>query len=373
MANVLGELFGEIAESIRSKTGDTATMKPAQFPEKISAIKTPSSILPLSIAENGTYTAPAGVDGYNPIVVEVDPVLQDKTITENGEYTADSGFDGLGKVTVEVAGSGGGSLPAGLYWEHANTKRLSKFTQRQFTFNGDIYLFSVPYTGSGSDIIAYKLTDGDWINVVPQTRLYTSMIGGKMTEYDGKLHLFTNKIHYVFDGTSFTRLNDLPENVVSCVVFNGQLLTHSNDNEKIYVWDKSADAWNLYAETGTGRYRSHYMFVYNGELYSYLSKNFYKLTDGKWVHNNVTTEKSYTFLYAFNGVCYLYHNGANNALQIAKYDPSTNLVSEIGKMPFIFSSGIYYPWSHDNKLRIVAGDNTNGFVDLIAHEIESTD
>lgn len=71
MANVLGELFGEIAESIRSKTGDTATMKPAQFPEKISAIKTPSIILPLSIAENGTYTAPAGVDGYNPIVVDV--------------------------------------------------------------------------------------------------------------------------------------------------------------------------------------------------------------------------------------------------------------------------------------------------------------
>ena len=40
MANVLGELFQDIADSIRAKTGDTATMKPAEFPDKIAAIET---------------------------------------------------------------------------------------------------------------------------------------------------------------------------------------------------------------------------------------------------------------------------------------------------------------------------------------------
>lgn len=39
MANVLGALFGEIADAIREKTGETGTMKPAQFPEKIGAIE----------------------------------------------------------------------------------------------------------------------------------------------------------------------------------------------------------------------------------------------------------------------------------------------------------------------------------------------
>ena len=39
MANVLGELFGAIAGAIRSKTGEEGTMKPAEFPEKISAIE----------------------------------------------------------------------------------------------------------------------------------------------------------------------------------------------------------------------------------------------------------------------------------------------------------------------------------------------
>lgn len=38
MANVLGELFGNIANAIREKTGDTTTMKPAEFPSKIGQI-----------------------------------------------------------------------------------------------------------------------------------------------------------------------------------------------------------------------------------------------------------------------------------------------------------------------------------------------
>lgn len=39
MANVLGELFSGIANAIREKTGETGTMKPNEFPAKISAIE----------------------------------------------------------------------------------------------------------------------------------------------------------------------------------------------------------------------------------------------------------------------------------------------------------------------------------------------
>jgi hypothetical protein len=97
-------------------------------------------IEPLSVTENGTYTAPNGIDGYSPIEVNVpipngyikpsgvlnitkngtydvtekasavvsiperEIVLQDKTIEENGTYSADEGYDGLGQVTVNVSG-----------------------------------------------------------------------------------------------------------------------------------------------------------------------------------------------------------------------------------------------------------------------------
>ena len=59
----------------------------------------------LSITANGTYTAPADVDGYSPVVVNVPervPVLEDKNITSNGTFSASSGFDGLGTVVVDV-------------------------------------------------------------------------------------------------------------------------------------------------------------------------------------------------------------------------------------------------------------------------------
>lgn len=38
--NALSSLFSDIADAIRGKTGDTATMKPAEFPEKIATIET---------------------------------------------------------------------------------------------------------------------------------------------------------------------------------------------------------------------------------------------------------------------------------------------------------------------------------------------
>ena len=58
-----------------------------------------------SITENGTYTAPEGVDGYSPITVNVPiptPVIQSKSITENGTYTAPEGVDGYSPITVNV-------------------------------------------------------------------------------------------------------------------------------------------------------------------------------------------------------------------------------------------------------------------------------
>lgn len=39
MSNALSTLFGDIADAIREKSGETGTMKPAEFPDKIAAIQ----------------------------------------------------------------------------------------------------------------------------------------------------------------------------------------------------------------------------------------------------------------------------------------------------------------------------------------------
>lgn len=59
-----------------------------RFIEEAAVAANKAVIEPLTITENGTYTAPAGVDGYNPVTVNVDPtkvtILKEQTI---------SGFD----------------------------------------------------------------------------------------------------------------------------------------------------------------------------------------------------------------------------------------------------------------------------------------
>ena len=66
-------------------------------------------IEPISITENGTYTAPEGVDGYDPVTVNVPiptPVIEPISITQNGIYTPPSDIDGYGTITVDVPSSG---------------------------------------------------------------------------------------------------------------------------------------------------------------------------------------------------------------------------------------------------------------------------
>ena len=80
------------------------------------------AIQALEVTENGTYTAPDGVDGYSPITVKVDvelpdvpdPVIQPLEITENGTYIAPEGVDGYSPVTVHIESSGGDDMAGAL-------------------------------------------------------------------------------------------------------------------------------------------------------------------------------------------------------------------------------------------------------------------
>ena len=60
----------------------------------------------LSVTENGTYTAPSGVDGYNPITVNVPGITPTGTIsiTQNGTVDVTQ----YASANVNVSGGGGG-------------------------------------------------------------------------------------------------------------------------------------------------------------------------------------------------------------------------------------------------------------------------
>lgn len=72
MANVLGTLFGEIAGAIREKTGETGTMKPAEFAQKIADLQIGGGSDGVQIYQkmhsiNGAYNSRVSVDfGFKP-------------------------------------------------------------------------------------------------------------------------------------------------------------------------------------------------------------------------------------------------------------------------------------------------------------------
>ena len=66
--------LGSVADAIRTKGGTSAPLTyPQGFIDAIGDIQTGGSaiIQSLSVTQNGTYTAPSGVDGYSPVTVNV--------------------------------------------------------------------------------------------------------------------------------------------------------------------------------------------------------------------------------------------------------------------------------------------------------------
>ena len=148
MSNALGTLFGDIANAIREKNGETGTMKPAEFPEKI-----------------------LGIEGSSPDVCYVTFMSYDGTV----EY---------GKKAVAVGDDCADPITRGIF----ATPTRESTAQYNYTFAG----WSTEANG-GLDSTALKAVSADrtvYANFAAVLRYYT------ITYYDGDTVLKTENLAY---------------------------------------------------------------------------------------------------------------------------------------------------------------------------------
>ena len=97
------EYLTDIAVAIRTKNFSENQYKPKEMAEAILAIRGgDGAIEALKVDVNGLYEAPEGVDGYNPVLVDVQPTIESLEINENGTYEVAEGVDGYSPITVDV-------------------------------------------------------------------------------------------------------------------------------------------------------------------------------------------------------------------------------------------------------------------------------
>ena len=130
-----------IGDAIREKTGKVDLLSPAQMAIEITDIQTGGAIEALDITSNGTYNAPEGIDGYNPITVNVP---QDGSPPEEA-------FHITGNCSYKFA-NGGWDWFVKLYGDRVTTSNIDSAPNMFYNSQIEALPFDLNFKSGGADV-----------------------------------------------------------------------------------------------------------------------------------------------------------------------------------------------------------------------------
>lgn len=266
--------------------------------------------------------------------------------------------------------SGSSSLEAGVYYNRELPQPPNNYYQQWFKFGGELYLITLTCSGLGNNCEIYKYTDGSWVKTVSAFTSYLSTPGNYcMIEYNGKMHMIgaDSVYHLVFDGTTCTMLNNLPQKAYQVCAFiqNGEYKYYSYKTGSIYVWDEESDSWSEEANVASSN-TYYYAFTHGDDVFFWYQKNLYKYEDGA-ITAFATMEgyPMFTNEGCIFGDYFYYITSKTNSGKMRKYNLLTKEDTLLGYQPsYAVKSSMLIL---DGKLKMIHGSN-EGFSCLTVHD-----
>lgn len=354
-------------------------------------VQTPSGAIPVGYYANGVALSVAAKSAavtptketqnladsfYDSITV--DPIPEEYQNVSGVTATAEDVV--AGKVIVDAQGNevvgtlapgGGGSLPAGLYWQNDkdNMPPPTRYAQKHFMFNGNIYsLTKTASTGSAKKI--YKFENGAWVSVADGTiSLYEC--NASFIEFNGKVHIYEEYAHSSFDGKTITNYAKMPNGSCShncAFIEDGKLKCYSYSTKYTYVWDEETDTWTQ--ENNLTFSKNIYFFYHNNKVYcvGYDTKGLYEYKNGTVTLIGTLLKAAINFTVHKN---YLYYIADSTLIYKISLEDGAN--TELGRTPnyiSAYTANYYHLVSLGDEMHLVGvGSNYSGADNLIMHEV----
>ena len=275
--NALSTLFGDIADSIRSKTGGTDTMKPAEFPEQIRSIESSNVIDNVEIAldfSNGDLTErlPEGYSANSVTIFKPDTLVAEN-IAEGvtiagivGTHKGGSGGSVEGTATVTFCNYDGSVLYTRLVFigddcaspvtqSKLDTPTRASDVQYNYTFSG----WSATKGGSASSTVLKNITADKTVYAA----YTTSLVYYTVRFYDGATLMKESTVAYGATATP----PDTTKEGYGFIGWTPSDLTITADTDFYGTWEEQhvdangqiTDSWEtIIASIDNGNYKSYY-------------------------------------------------------------------------------------------------------------------